>query len=162
MENGKYNSEVDTLRHQKRILQIVNIATAELLKKVAIHDNSKLYEPEKSIFDEWTPKLANSSIGTDEYENMKKQMKDALDHHYANNTHHPEHFENGIDGMDIFDLFEMVFDWVAASERHIDGDKFKSLEVNKKRFEISDQLSNIIYNTYKVIDNDGKFKRTEI
>lgn len=148
-EVTKYNSEADTLKHQKRIMQLVNIATAELLKKVALHDNSKLYEPEKEIFDEWTPKLKTSTIGTEEYENMKKEMKVALDHHYANNTHHPEHYENGIEGMDLLELFEMFFDWKAASERHLDGNIYKSITVNKERFKMSDQLEHIFINTAK-------------
>ena len=149
MNEVKYNSEADTLRHQKRIMQLVNVATAELLKKVALHDNSKLYEPEKPIFDEWTPKLASTSIGTEEYENMKKEMKVALDHHYANNSHHPEHQENGIDGMDLLEIFEMFFDWKAASERHHDGNIYKSITVNKERFKMSDQLEQIFINTAK-------------
>jgi hypothetical protein len=148
-EEVKYNSEADTLRHQKRIMQLVNVATAELLKKVSLHDNSKLYEPEKTIFDEWTPKLASTSIGTEEYEDMKKQMKVALDHHYANNSHHPEHTENGINGMDLLEIFEMFFDWKAASERHHDGNIYKSITVNKERFKISDQLEQIFINTAK-------------
>jgi len=147
IENGKYNSEADTLRHQRRIMQLVNTAVSEILKEVSLHDNSKLYEPEKSIFDEWTPKLASSTIGTPEYEDMKKQMKLALDHHYANNKHHPEHFENGIDGMDLLQIFELFFDWKAASERHHDGNIYKSITVNKERFKISDQLEQIFINT---------------
>lgn len=145
----QYDSLADTLKHQKRIMQLVNMATAELLKKVALHDNSKLYEPEKSIFDEWTPKLASSSIGTEEYENMKKQMKIALDHHYANNTHHPEHFENGLNDMDLLEIFELFFDWKAASERHLDGNIYKSITVNKERFKMSDQLEQIFIKTAK-------------
>ena len=149
MENGKYNSEADTLRHQRRIMQLVNNAVADLLKDVAMHDNSKLYEPEKSIFDEWTPKLASSTIGTPEYEDMKKQMKVALDHHYANNKHHPEHYENGLNDMDLLQIFELFFDWKAASERHHDGNIHKSITVNKDRFKMSDQLEQIFINTAK-------------
>jgi hypothetical protein len=149
MKEQKYNSEADTLRHQRRIMQLVNTAVADLLKEVSMHDNSKLYEPEKSIFDEWTPKLASSTIGTEEYENMKKQMKVALDHHYANNKHHPEHFENGMNDMDLLQIFELFFDWKAASERHHDGNIYKSIKVNKERFKMSDQLEQIFINTAK-------------
>jgi hypothetical protein len=87
----KYNSEADTLKHQRRVFQLMQTAVTELLKKGAYHDNSKLNEPEKSIFDEWTPKLADSTYGTQEYDDMKKEMQVALDHHYANNRHHPEY-----------------------------------------------------------------------
>jgi hypothetical protein len=74
-------------------------------------------------------------------------MKPALDHHYANNSHHPEHYKNGIDDMSLLDLVEMICDWKAASERHNNGNIRKSIEVNGKRFEMSPQLIRIFENT---------------
>jgi len=76
-------------------------------------------------------------------------MKIALDHHYAENRHHPEHFENGIQEMNIVDICEMIADWKAASLRHADGDIMKSIEINQKRFEYSDELKSILINTVK-------------
>ncbi len=76
-------------------------------------------------------------------------MKKALDNHYALNSHHPEHYNNGINDMDIIDLLEMFCDWKAASERHANGDIYESIKINKKRFNISDQLEQILINTAK-------------
>lgn len=39
------------------------------------------------------------------------------------------------------------YDWKAATERHADGDILKSLEINRVRFGISDQLAQILQNT---------------
>ncbi len=74
-------------------------------------------------------------------------MAPALENHYANNSHHPQHYTNGIDGMDLFDLLEMVLDWKASTLRSKDGDIFKSLDIQKERFNISNQLYNILNNT---------------
>jgi hypothetical protein len=41
----------------------------------------------------------------------------------------------------------MLFDWKAATERHADGDIRKSIEINKERFKISEQLCDIFRNT---------------
>ena len=41
----------------------------------------------------------------------------------------------------------MFIDWKAASERHDDGDIFRSIEINKNRFGISEQLCKIFKNT---------------
>jgi hypothetical protein len=71
----------------------------------------------------------------------------ALNHHYANNSHHPQHYENGINGFDLFDLMEMFFDWKAATERTKDGNIYSSIEYNKTRFEISEQICQIFKNT---------------
>jgi hypothetical protein len=112
-----------------------------------LHDASKLTEPEKSAYDIITPKLKDSVYGSDEYRATIREMKPAIHHHYAHNTHHPEHWENGINDMSLFDLLEMICDWQAASERHTTGDIRKSLELNTERFKLEPQLVSIIKNT---------------
>jgi hypothetical protein len=60
-------------------------------------------------------------------------MGDGLMHHDAHNRHHPEFFgEDGVDGMTLVDVIEMLADWKAASERHDDGDLAKSLEIDRQ------------------------------
>ena len=42
-----------------------------------------------------------------------------------------EIYANGVAGMDILDLVEMLCDWKAASERTKDGDFQKSIEIGE-------------------------------
>lgn len=142
-----YDSRVDTLFHIKRVAQLLTEASAELIRRANFHDDSKLQSPEKELFDEYSPKLAGCTYGSEEYKGYLKGLKVALDHHYENNTHHPEHYERGVNGFDLFDLIEMFFDWKAAGERHNDGNIFNSIGINRKRFKLSDQLSDILINT---------------
>ena len=146
-----YNSRKDTIKHKLRVYQLLNMACFELKNRAKNHDKSKLKSPEKELFDEYTPKLAGCTYGSDEYKEYLKGLKIALDHHYANNSHHPEHYKNGINDMDLFDLIEMFFDWKAASERHNDGNILKSIEINKNRFGLSDQIVSIFNNTVKYV-----------
>ncbi len=118
-----------------------------MTKRATYHDDSKLREPEKSLFDEFMPKLKDCTYGSDEYKTYLSSLKVALDNHYKNNSHHPEYYENGVDGMDLLDLVEMFMDWKAAGERHADGNINKSIEVNKGRFKLSYQLESILKNT---------------
>jgi len=145
--DAKYDSKVDTLLHIKRVAELLTNAATELIKRANVHDNSKLESPEKELFDEYTPKLKDSTYGSEEYKGFLKELKVALDHHYAFNSHHPEHYEMGIDEMDLFDVIEMFFDWKAATERHADGDIYKSIDINKDRFSMSTQLAEIFHNT---------------
>jgi len=147
-----YDSAVDTLIHIKRINSLLLQACTELMKRAQHHDDSKLKNPEKPFFDSETPKLAGLTYGTPEYEESRKILKTALDHHYAHNSHHPEHYKEGINDFDLFDLLEMFFDWKASSERHHDGNILKSIEKNADRFGISPQLVRILNNTAKKID----------
>lgn len=143
----KYDSTKDTLLHIKRVNELLLQFTKEIIDRAIQHDNSKLQEPEKPLFDKMTPLLKGLTYGSDDYKKALDELKPALDHHYANNSHHPEHYKNGIDDFTLVDLVEMFIDWKAASERHDDGDIFRSIEINKNRFGISEQLCKILKNT---------------
>lgn len=49
--------------------------------------------------------------------------------------------------MTLIDLLEMLCDWKASSERHTDGDIYRSIEINQSRFGYSDELKTILKNT---------------
>jgi hypothetical protein len=145
----KYDSTEDTRKHIGRVQWLIGRCAANLRKRSDAHDKSKLEEPEKSVFDYATPRLSGSTYGSEEYKGFLKELKPALDHHYAANSHHPEHYPNGVDGMSLMDVLEMLCDWKAAGERHENGSIQKSLEINKTRFNISPQLQSILENTAK-------------
>jgi hypothetical protein len=137
----------DTFRHIERVRNLLNRCVADLLNRGEAHDQTKLVCPEVAIFTEFTPKLSGSTYGSLEYNAFLEKMKPALDHHYANNSHHPQHYKNGINDMNLLDIIEMLCDWKAASERHNDGNIRKSIEINADRFGISPQLTKVLENT---------------
>jgi len=137
----------DTFRHIERVRNLLNRCVTELLRRAELHDQSKLESPEVEAFTEYTPKLADCTYGSVEYKSYLDAIKPALDHHYANNRHHPEHHKNGVDDMNLLDVVEMLCDWKAASERHNDGSIRKSIEVNTDRFGLSPQMVRILQNT---------------
>ena len=138
-----------TMRHIEKVRNYINLVITNLMGRAEKHDQSKLESPEVELFTEYTPKLASSTYGSEDYNQFKKEMGVALEHHYARNRHHPEHHKHGIDDMTLLDLVEMIVDWKSASERHNDGNILKSIEVNGKRFEMSPQLIRIFENTAK-------------
>jgi hypothetical protein len=116
------------------------------------HDASKLEEPELSAFTIHTENLAGCTYGSHQYDKFLEALKPALDHHYANNSHHPEHYKNGLEDMTLVDLIEMFVDWKAATLRHNDGNLRKSIEHNSKRFNMNPQLTKIFENTAALIE----------
>ena len=144
-----YDSSKDTLEHIQKVSQFLNKIVLELMCRMQGHDASKLRSPEKEVFDIYTPKLKGSTYGSEEYKTFLKEMQNALDNHYEFNHHHPEHYQEGIEGMDLIDLIEMICDWRAATERHADGNIEKSILINKDRFGISEQLVKILQNTVR-------------
>ncbi len=144
---SNYDSTKDTKEHIGKVQDRMLDVHIRLIMRAVTHDDSKLESPEKEIFDQVTPKLRTLTYGSDEYKAGIAELGEALTHHYAVNSHHPEHYPNGVNGMSLLDAMEMFCDWKAASERHADGDFAKSLEINRKRFGISDQLAEIFENT---------------
>lgn len=142
-------SREQTIQHIVMVCTFLAEITKEFNKRAREHDLSKLESPEAEIFEEFTPKLAGSTYGSEEYKGFLVEMHVALDNHYKLNRHHPEHFEDGVDGMTLIDLMEMIADWKAATLRHNDGDILRSIEINTKRFKLSPQLAQILRNTVR-------------
>ena len=137
----------NTMRHIEAVRNLIDNVISELLIRGRQHDQTKMQSPEVELFMEFTPKLKSSTYGSPEYTEFLKDMKPALEHHYATYRHHPEHNPNGINDMNLVDLIEMFCDWMASSRRHNDGNLLKSIEINRTRFQMSDQLVNIFKNT---------------
>ena len=151
---SEYDSREDTIEHIRKVRVLFESVIHELEVRYFMHDTSKLENPEKAVFDEVTPRLKTLTYGSPEYKASLTDMGEALTHHYANNRHHPEHYKNGINDMSLIDIIEMLCDWKAATERHADGDIIKSLDINKKRFNISDQLQGILVNTVELFKGE--------
>ncbi len=144
-----YDSSKDTLNHIANVQKFLGQIRLDLLTRAHEHDKTKLESPEKEVFDEYTPKLAGSTYGSEEYKGFLRGMKQALEHHYSHNRHHPEHHGEVVLDMSLIDIVEMLCDWKAATMRHDDGDIQKSLEINAKRFGIPDAIVRILKNTVR-------------
>lgn len=142
----------ETSKHIARVRELLNKIIVELLARGENHDKSKLESPEVEIFTELTPKLANLTFGSEEYKESLKELGPALEHHYANNRHHPEFHKRGIEDMNLIDIIEMLADWKASSELQNNGNLRKSLDINGKRYGLSDQLMSIMENTIDLLD----------
>lgn len=138
----------ETRKHKARVIELLSLFVVELLKRANEHDSTKLESPEREAFEANTANLNGLTFGTPEYEQQKRELLgDALAHHYARNRHHPEHFEHGVDDMNLIDLVEFLADCKAASERHNDGNIMKSIEELAEKQGISPQLKKILKNT---------------
>lgn len=146
---------IDTVRRMLRVLAV------SLLERGETHDRSKLVPPESSMFAEFTPKLRGMTYGSDEYKACLTEMGPALRHHYDNNRHHPEHYDDGIRGMTLVDLVEMWADWWASCQRHADGNLEKSIEINRSRFNMSDDLVAIFRNTAQAMPEHLPMKKSQ-
>ena len=137
-----------TRQHIARVNDLLIAAAAELCVRGRDHDKSKFEEVEigpltemQKVIDREGPAPYQSA----EYKRRTAILKPMLEHHYQHNSHHPEHYEDGVNGMDLFDVLEMFFDWKAASERG--EDPVMNISVACERFRVSPQLQRIFENT---------------
>ena len=144
--------QVETQKHIEAVRKYIRFMIDKIDMRGVKHDASKLESPEVEVFAEYTPKLNSTIFGSEEYYQNLEGMKSALDHHYASNRHHPEHFVNGINDMTLVDILEMFCDWKASTLRHNDGNLLKSIETNAERFHMDGQLRQILLNTARMLD----------
>lgn len=149
-ENKKdYDFDQDLLNHINKVRRYINLIITELADRAKNHDLSKTTNPEHDIYAKFTPLLQGLKYQSKEYKDAvnSPEFKFATDHHDRLNSHHPEYYEDGIDGMDLVDLIEMLCDWKAASERHKNAPWSEGFTKNCERFSISPQLTRILSNT---------------
>jgi hypothetical protein len=146
-----YDSRPDTHEHIGQVRGLLLGVAAGLTERAHRHDASKLESPEVEVFDEFTPKLRDSTYGSDEYKSFLNGMGEGLKHHYEINDHHPEHFPNGIADMNLIQLTEMLCDWIAATRRHADGDIRRSIDQNAERFGYGEEITRLLHATVDAI-----------
>lgn len=148
------DSKLETVAHIEQVRKYIKIVIDRLWQRGIDHDKTKLESPEAEVFAEVNDKLKNLTYGTPEYEENLKDLQVALQHHYAKNKHHPEHYQNGINDMNLIDLLEMLCDWKASTFRQHDGNLLQSLDKNAERYGISKQLLQILKNTAIMLDEE--------
>lgn len=147
-----FECRYETQKHIEKVRKYIRFITDKLTTRGVNHDVVKLDTPEVELFAEYTDVLKNLEYNSPEYKENLSKLSVALDHHYANCRHHPEHFQNGINDMNLVDIVEMLCDWKAASERQHNGNLLTSIEQNASRFKMTDQLKQILLNTAKLLD----------
>lgn len=144
-------AKIDTYEHIRMVQHKMNLLCKELLSRAENHDKSKLESPEVEIFGN-APDLSSMEYNSPAYKESLDKIKPALDHHYANNRHHPQFFKNGVNDMNILDVVEMLCDWASSCKRNKNGNLRKSIEVNGDRFGMSPQLVKILENSVPLVE----------
>jgi len=130
--------------HKILIVHYILNIICKLFMRALLHDNSKFNLDEAKGF----IKIINNKKEGKEYFDVLSLIAKEVNNHYKNNKHHPQHYKNGIDDMELIDIVEMLCDWQASnSQRHNFGTIEFAISINKNRFNISNQLSNILLNS---------------
>ncbi len=137
-----------TIAHIKKVQHYLSHIINEFEGRRDTHDDSKLVSPEVEHFDRVFNVRSLYAYNSPEYKAILASILPALEHHYANNDHHPQFYgERGIHGMGLIQLLEMLVDWKAAGEQD-NGCIYRSIEINsRERFKFGDEYKNLLVNT---------------
>ena len=153
------NSCKESLSHEVANWQHIHVVASylmgmqhELSLRSISHDRSKFTREESDLYSKHLKGFNGITYGSPEYYQNLERLKPAIAHHYSENRHHPEHFQEGIEGMNLIDVLEMACDWKASTKRHDNGNIYKSININAERFGINSQLLQIIRNTLPLLE----------
>lgn len=151
MTKPSEDSTNDTLEHIKKVGVNLSLMIAGLAMRASRHDHSKLQAEEKPVYDRVRPLLDAAEYGSEDYHAATDQLGPAFEHHTKVNPHHPEHYDNGVDGMNLLDVVEMLCDWHGAAQRRPGGHVREGLEYNIQKYGIDPQLAQILRNTVELV-----------
>lgn len=123
--------------------------SGELLYRSSIHDLSKFSDDEFDVNAANVQDFGKFPFNSPQELELRERLAPAQKLHKKRNRHHPEHFEDGVDGMNLIDVLEMLVDWKASSSRYPGDSMRKSLNVCVERYNFSPQLVKILENTCK-------------
>lgn len=140
--------------HRLRVFQLMSKISQEVMLRGNRHDETKLDPEELPHYVATIDEFDKHPFGSEGYAKAKESLGPAVVHHYKHNRHHPEHFEGGIEGMNLIDLLEMLADWKSATQNHPEnpGNMARSLTLGIEKYKISPQLAIILYNTARDLE----------
>ena len=88
-----------TQKHVDRVKDLLLQAAVEIARHADVYDQSKFedveLEPQQRMQD-LIDAEGQAPYGSDEYKRRTALLGPMLAHHYAHNSHHPEHYPNGV------------------------------------------------------------------
>ena len=145
-------AELVTRKHIMRVQELMGDVACDIIRRGVEHDRSKFETVELEPLQKMQDLIdaeGQAPYGSDEYKRRTALLGPMIEHHRANNSHHPEYYEDGIAGMSLLDLIEMICDWKAASER---GEESAiNLTHSIEHHGIDPQLAQILKNTAEVL-----------
>lgn len=145
-----YKTTLDLENHLQLIRANILCVISLLAQRGIEHDKSKFSSIELESYIDVKDKLSEVAFGSVEYDAIKVSIQPAIDHHYIHNRHHPEHFNNGVNDMNIIDLIEMFCDWLAANKRNSQNNPHDSIEICGEKYQIPNMLKQIFHNSVEL------------
>jgi hypothetical protein len=135
-----------------RIGHSLNFDEKSLLERAKVHDLTKFSNDEILGYMLLGDEKEHARILTIE---EKAIVNKAIEHHYRNNSHHPQYYDD-CNKMTDLDLLEMVSDWLAcAIEKGRSPVITNSYNFNEANYQKILQYAKIGIDSFNLIDNSN-------
>lgn len=143
------NSTVSyTKAHIENVKAKMSFFASVLAMRGENHDKSKLLEPE--VYGWMTmDREPKYPYGSKEYYDKMHRYNEVIQHHYAVNSHHPEHFSDPNTQMDLIDLIEMLCDWFSYKGEISWLDGYNRILQQCERFHLDNTIKSLLLNTFR-------------
>jgi len=142
----------DLILHSSEVSENLEVFSSELRKRGLAHDRTKFQSFEFDRFLSGWEDFKKTDYGTEKYNESPDKVTEAREHHHENNRHHVGFYENGVEGMNLIDVLEMLSDWKAAARRSPNLNLEQTLDKAFDLYGIKDeQLRKVILNTFKYL-----------
>lgn len=150
-ESPEIRALLEIIRHITRVKNYLGSFGHELQQRATRHDLSKFEFDEFYGFANLKSRLRSQKVKYDSDEYLTELSDSPIVSHFSRNSHHPEHHENGVNDMNLFDIIEMVIDWKAANESYRDLPFDEMVQVNIKRFGLSSEQAYLVRRIAEVL-----------
>lgn len=126
------------MQHHRVLVQANLLRIADALRaRAALHDISKYSLDEFQAVVQIKKVAREFPYGSAEYNQAISDNSVGLSKHFERNSHHPEFHSDGVQGMQLIDLIEMVCDWKAANTLRDDVQWSNVTAMHIERFKLS-------------------------
>lgn len=141
-------------RHKNRVMYWMTNFALHLLERAAAHDNSKLQEPELSMWRKMDeePRYHYSNDPESQYQKKLQRHQQVFIEHWSHNRHHPEFYNyNPTDfGLDVLDLAEFICDQMLGYKTSLGYNQAKvALQNAQDRYKFPKEVYQVIENTVR-------------
>lgn len=144
---------VTLLRHHRHVSYLLRELAREFERRADLHDLTVLE------LDEFEGRVRIQHIvrtypyDSPEYRESIKN-EGSLQLHYHRNSHHPEHWADGVKGMTFIDFVEMVIDWAGAARTYKNTSFEDGLKGQIERFKLQPEHLYLIRLIAGWLEND--------
>lgn len=137
------NALIPVIMHIRAVQELLAVMAVDLQARALTHDQSK-YTKEELPLAYAKSRLDSLEYGGEEFRAAIEELKPAVQHHYAHNSHHPEHYPHGWAGMTLLDMLEMMCDLRASLPN---ADYFDVLDAHAEKHGIPKDVVLLMKNT---------------